>query len=191
MALLVISSEPYTLISDCVNLNTDYFGNDVGIVTNVLSMSACKNHCKATTGCTHYTWRMAGEQGSTNDCYLKSSDQGLSAQSGSLSGKAYCRQDRPGRRYVLEGFDASMKHKNQKILQVHGGWSAWSTAGSCSKTCGDGLQNWIRSCTAPAPSSNGNGCLGEATQQTNCNHQPCQGMHNCTQKEIIPRTSSK
>ena len=38
-------------------------------------------------------------------------------------------------------------------------WSSWITVGSCSVTCGDGLQTRHRACDNPSPSDGGQNCL--------------------------------
>ena len=58
---------------------------------------------------------------------------------------------------------------------VHGGWSGWSNVGSCSKTCGGGVQLRRRSCNNPAPYCGGGGCLGSAENRVPCNNGQCPG----------------
>lgn len=53
---------------------------------------------------------------------------------------------------------------------VHGGWSEWSAVGECSHSCGDGVRERQRSCTAPSPANGGNDCAGDNRQW-----QPCGG----------------
>ncbi len=59
------------------------------------------------------------------------------------------------------------------ISPVNGDWSSWINSGTCSKTCGGGLQNQTRTCTSPAPANGGAQCVGPATQQIACNTQAC------------------
>ena len=54
---------------------------------------------------------------------------------------------------------------------VHCQWSEWSKVGSCSKTCGKGIQNYRR--TKLAFTANGNDCLGKETGKKYCNTQSC------------------
>ena len=54
---------------------------------------------------------------------------------------------------------------------VHCQWSQWSKVGSCSKTCGKGIQNYRR--TKLAFTANGNDCLGKETGKKYCNTQNC------------------
>lgn len=56
---------------------------------------------------------------------------------------------------------------------INGAWSEWVTVGSCSKTCGTGVQNYSRTCTNPAPANGGAPCSGLNTKQESCNTQLC------------------
>ncbi|XP_053403518.1 thrombospondin-1-like isoform X2 [Mercenaria mercenaria] len=51
---------------------------------------------------------------------------------------------------------------------VHGAWAAWNTWGSCSATCGIGLQRRDRSCSTPYPGPNGNHCFGDSRDDQIC-----------------------
>merc|ERR1712236_95535 len=56
---------------------------------------------------------------------------------------------------------------------VDGGWSDWTSSGSCSKTCGMGEQVQTRTCDNPVPMNGGDECLGETSQTVECNIEPC------------------
>jgi len=56
---------------------------------------------------------------------------------------------------------------------VNGGYTSWSSFGSCSKSCGGGSQIRTRTCTNPAPAFNGTACAGSASQSQPCNSQNC------------------
>ena len=60
---------------------------------------------------------------------------------------------------------------------VNGGYSLWSSWGSCSHTCGIGKKSRSRSCTFPKPMHGGNDCtgLGESVDLTDCIDGPCPG----------------
>ena len=58
---------------------------------------------------------------------------------------------------------------------VDGMWTPWLD-GSCSTTCGDGTQTRTRMCSNPAPANGGEDCSGEATEEVDCNPQPCPGI---------------
>jgi len=56
---------------------------------------------------------------------------------------------------------------------INGGWSAWSSWGTCSLTCGSGTQTRARTCTNPAPSNGGANCSGSTSENQTCNTQSC------------------
>ncbi|XP_060593871.1 adhesion G protein-coupled receptor B2-like [Ruditapes philippinarum] len=56
---------------------------------------------------------------------------------------------------------------------VHGGWSDWSNWGSCSVTCGMGLQRRTRTCSNPPPILAGNHCFGDRSETQLCMPSPC------------------
>lgn len=58
-------------------------------------------------------------------------------------------------------------------IPVNGGWTDYLNQGTCSKSCGRGLQNQIRSCTNPAPALGGAQCSGSNSRQIECNTQAC------------------
>lgn len=58
---------------------------------------------------------------------------------------------------------------------VDGNFSAWSSWGQCSKTCGGGRQKRTRSCSAPPPSTCGGNCVGDIEEFIDCNTQSCPG----------------
>ncbi|XP_060553623.1 hemicentin-1-like isoform X1 [Ruditapes philippinarum] len=57
---------------------------------------------------------------------------------------------------------------------ANGGWSPWDVWGTCSKTCGVGLQSRYRTCTNPYPSTLGQSCAGNNVHVQTCNTQSCQ-----------------
>ncbi|XP_050798803.1 SCO-spondin-like [Gopherus flavomarginatus] len=56
---------------------------------------------------------------------------------------------------------------------VSGGWSDWTPWSECSVSCGLGLQNRYRFCTAPTPLGTGLPCLGPEREEQPCHVQPC------------------
>ncbi|XP_060581084.1 scavenger receptor cysteine-rich type 1 protein M130-like [Ruditapes philippinarum] len=60
-----------------------------------------------------------------------------------------------------------------KACPVHGGWSRWSSWGSCSVTCGIGLERRDRTCSNPYPGPGGEPCYGDARDDRACFVRPC------------------
>jgi hypothetical protein len=58
---------------------------------------------------------------------------------------------------------------------VRGGWSRWSPWGSCSVTCGIGLERRDRTCSNPYPGPGGEPCYGDARDDRACFVRPCAG----------------
>ena len=56
---------------------------------------------------------------------------------------------------------------------TNGGWSVWSSWGSCSVSCGMGLQHRHRLCNNPIPAGEGKICPGDTGEVTLCNEGPC------------------
>jgi len=59
---------------------------------------------------------------------------------------------------------------------VDGGWSEW-ILGPCSKTCGNGIQNYTRTCNNPELSCGGKECDGPSAHvvKEKCNNICCPG----------------
>lgn len=70
-----------------------------------------------------------------------------------------------------DGCDASCQI--EVCTPINGGWSAWSSWGSCSASCGGGTQSRTRTCTNPVPNACGASCVGSNTQSQACNTQYC------------------
>ncbi|XP_076472602.1 hemicentin-1-like [Babylonia areolata] len=56
---------------------------------------------------------------------------------------------------------------------VNGGWTSWTSWGTCSTTCELGSWTRSRSCTNPAPAHNGAQCSGADLDTTSCDLGPC------------------
>uniref|UniRef100_A0A3Q3WPM2 Uncharacterized protein n=1 Tax=Mola mola TaxID=94237 RepID=A0A3Q3WPM2_MOLML len=70
-----------------------------------------------------------------------------------------------------------------KDCPVDGRWHAWSSWGSCSKTCGGGIQQRQRVCEGPF--FGGERCPGEKGEQKRCNEKRCPEAH-----EICPEQNA-
>ena len=60
-------------------------------------------------------------------------------------------------------------------LIVDGGWSLFGEWGSCSLTCGGGVQDRQRTCTNPSPAFGGRPCDGSSMETRFCLQFPCPG----------------
>ncbi|XP_023810079.1 hemicentin-1 isoform X2 [Oryzias latipes] len=58
-------------------------------------------------------------------------------------------------------------------VRVHGGYSEWSEWGSCSVSCGAGIQKRLRQCNNPLPANGGHHCAGSDTEKSSCQGNPC------------------
>uniref|UniRef100_A0A8C0KRB0 Hemicentin-1 n=1 Tax=Canis lupus dingo TaxID=286419 RepID=A0A8C0KRB0_CANLU len=58
-------------------------------------------------------------------------------------------------------------------VQVHGGYSQWSSWRSCSVTCGKGIQKRSRLCNNPFPANGGKPCQGSDSETRNCQRKLC------------------
>ncbi|XP_047561044.1 hemicentin-1 isoform X2 [Lutra lutra] len=58
-------------------------------------------------------------------------------------------------------------------VQVHGGYSQWSTWRACSVTCGKGIQKRSRLCNNPFPANGGKPCQGSDSEMRNCQRKLC------------------
>ncbi|KAK5883478.1 hypothetical protein CesoFtcFv8_000271 [Champsocephalus esox] len=70
-----------------------------------------------------------------------------------------------------------------KDCPVDGRWHAWTSWGSCSKTCGGGIQQRQRVCEGPF--FGGEPCPGEKGEQKRCNEKRCPEPH-----EICPEENT-
>ncbi|XP_053375475.1 deleted in malignant brain tumors 1 protein-like [Mercenaria mercenaria] len=70
--------------------------------------------------------------------------------------------------------DTSMtKECHLEHCPVHGHWARWSPWGSCSVTCGIGLERRDRSCSNPYPGPDGDPCYGDARDDRICFTRAC------------------
>ena len=61
------------------------------------------------------------------------------------------------------------------ILAVDGEWSEWRDWEPCSRTCGTGTQQRVRSCTRPRPAFGGRDCVGNSRETKTCETRACPG----------------
>ena len=58
---------------------------------------------------------------------------------------------------------------------VDGGLTSWTPFSTCSKSCGEGTQERLRTCTNPAPKHGGKDCSGQLKESRNCKEKECPG----------------
>ncbi|KAI5098766.1 A disintegrin and metalloproteinase with thrombospondin motifs 15-like [Silurus meridionalis] len=56
---------------------------------------------------------------------------------------------------------------------LDGQWSKWGSYGSCSRTCGGGVQLARRECSSPVPENGGKYCQGLRVKYRSCHLEPC------------------
>ena len=59
------------------------------------------------------------------------------------------------------------------FIRLYKGWSAWSTWGDCSRSCGTGARFRTRQCDNPRPAYGGAPCIGEKEEFKFCNIEQC------------------
>ena len=59
------------------------------------------------------------------------------------------------------------------FVSVNGGYSQWTSWGTCSATCGSGVQERHRHCDSPTPQFGGTDCQGPAEEMQPCLDKPC------------------
>jgi prepilin-type N-terminal cleavage/methylation domain-containing protein len=70
-----------------------------------------------------------------------------------------------------EGNDSESQACGSIETPINGGWSSWSSWGTCS----GGTQNRTRTCTNPAPANGGADCVGSNTEAQSCGSLPVNG----------------
>ncbi|KAM6907788.1 A disintegrin and metalloproteinase with thrombospondin motifs 15-like [Xenentodon cancila] len=63
--------------------------------------------------------------------------------------------------------------KRVQKVKVDGRWGKWGPFGSCSRTCGGGVQLSKRECDNPVPSNGGKFCVGVRVKYRSCNLNHC------------------
>ncbi|CAL9698535.1 unnamed protein product [Knipowitschia caucasica] len=76
-------------------------------------------------------------------------------------------------RICLQGKCVDKTRKRHYSTSNHGAWSSWGPWGSCSRSCGGGVQFAQRLCNNPPPRNNGRYCTGKRAVYRSCNGNPC------------------
>ncbi|XP_068706122.1 uncharacterized protein [Montipora foliosa] len=81
-----------------------------------------------------------------------------------------CKDDGKGGPWSLQVYRFSAKD-----FAVNGGYSPWSSWGTCSKSCLGGVRRRDRKCSNPSPSNGGRDCesLGSSVESQDCNVKSC------------------
>ncbi|XP_036415809.1 A disintegrin and metalloproteinase with thrombospondin motifs 15 [Colossoma macropomum] len=66
-----------------------------------------------------------------------------------------------------------IEKSNTTKAKVDGHWGKWGAYGSCSRTCGGGVQLAKRDCNNPLPENGGKYCQGLRVKHRSCNLEPC------------------
>uniref|UniRef100_A0A673ID81 A disintegrin and metalloproteinase with thrombospondin motifs 14-like n=1 Tax=Sinocyclocheilus rhinocerous TaxID=307959 RepID=A0A673ID81_9TELE len=72
-----------------------------------------------------------------------------------------------------------------------GGWSSWGKFGSCSRTCGGGIQSRSRQCNNPVPAYGGRDCPGSTFDYQVCNTEDCPGPYEDFRAQQCVQRSNK
>ncbi|KAG1967281.1 A disintegrin and metalloproteinase with thrombospondin motifs 5 [Pimephales promelas] len=76
-------------------------------------------------------------------------------------------------RICLQGKCVDKTRKRHYSTSNHGSWSSWGPWGSCSRSCGGGVQFANRLCNNPPPRNNGRYCTGKRAVYRSCSVTPC------------------
>uniref|UniRef100_A0A4W5MN02 ADAM metallopeptidase with thrombospondin type 1 motif 2 n=1 Tax=Hucho hucho TaxID=62062 RepID=A0A4W5MN02_9TELE len=77
------------------------------------------------------------------------------------------------------------------MIKQDGGWGMWSQFGSCTRTCGGGVQFRTRECDNPRPANGGRTCLGANYQFQLCNSQECEELYSDFREEQCRRLDTE
>uniref|UniRef100_A0A3P8RYD6 ADAM metallopeptidase with thrombospondin type 1 motif 5 n=1 Tax=Amphiprion percula TaxID=161767 RepID=A0A3P8RYD6_AMPPE len=86
-------------------------------------------------------------------------------------------------RICLQGKCVDKTRKKHYSASNHGSWSSWGPWGSCSRTCGGGVQFAQRLCNNPPPRNNGRYCTGKRAIYRSCNVTPCPASNKTFRQE--------
>ncbi|XP_053391455.1 semaphorin-5B-like [Mercenaria mercenaria] len=85
-----------------------------------------------------------------------------------------CTEPAPsGGGHFCEGQSLDTQDCTEEPCPIHGSWAGWTPWGSCSVTCGIGLQRRDRSCSNPYPDRFGDHCYGDSRDDKICLTNAC------------------
>uniref|UniRef100_H2Y1T3 Peptidase S1 domain-containing protein n=1 Tax=Ciona intestinalis TaxID=7719 RepID=H2Y1T3_CIOIN len=71
---------------------------------------------------------------------------------------------------------------NEQTCPPQGSWGSWTNNGTCSLTCGGGIQQQTRACNGGTAGTGG--CPGSTTQTIACNGQACPSRGTCSRQTV-------
>ncbi|XP_037618002.1 A disintegrin and metalloproteinase with thrombospondin motifs 5 [Sebastes umbrosus] len=86
-------------------------------------------------------------------------------------------------RICLQGKCVDKTRKRHYSASNHGSWSSWGPWGSCSRTCGGGVQFAQRLCNNPPPRNNGRYCTGKRAIYRSCSVTTCPASNKSFRQE--------
>ncbi|XP_063408513.1 SCO-spondin-like [Mytilus trossulus] len=93
---------------------------------------------------------------------------------GTQSSGRTCTNPQPvGTGVACSGLSTQSRSCNTDPCPVNGVWSDWDAFGTCSVSCGGGIQYSSRHCNNPEPEHGGLDCIGEDSKSQSCNMQGC------------------
>uniref|UniRef100_A0A8C6KJ50 Thrombospondin 1 n=1 Tax=Nothobranchius furzeri TaxID=105023 RepID=A0A8C6KJ50_NOTFU len=157
-------------------------------------------HCSVSCGrgiqqrgrsCDRINNNCEGTSVQTRDCYLQECDKrfkqdgswshwspwsscSVTCGAGVITRIRLCNSPTPqlgGKDCMGEGRQTEKCQKSP--CPINGNWGPWSPWGTCSLSCGGGVQTRKRLCNDPAPLYGGKECVGDAIDKQMCNKKSC------------------
>ncbi|XP_030626728.1 hemicentin-1 [Chanos chanos] len=104
---------------------------------------------------------------------LLGNDRITTLSNGSLRLASAQKEDTAEYECVARNLMGSVLVRVPLTVRVHGGFSEWMEWGSCSVSCGTGVQRRLRQCNNPLPANGGRHCTGPDTDTRSCQGKPC------------------
>eukprot|EP00062_Callorhinchus_milii_P017808 gi/632970604/ref/XP_007901744.1/ PREDICTED: A disintegrin and metalloproteinase with thrombospondin motifs 1 [Callorhinchus milii] len=86
-------------------------------------------------------------------------------------------------KWCMEGKCVNQTSMKEYNTPVNGNWGVWGPWGTCSRTCGGGVQYSFRHCDRPVPKNGGKYCEGKRVQYKSCNTAECPDSNGKTFRE--------
>ncbi|XP_060595764.1 A disintegrin and metalloproteinase with thrombospondin motifs adt-1-like [Ruditapes philippinarum] len=114
----------------------------------------------------------------------------VSCEGGIQSRLRTCSNPRPSLSGRNCGGSSEQTRLCNKYACADGGWSSWENWGSCSVSCGGGIQSRLRTCSNPTPSLLGRYCNGSPDEIRTCNKQLCAELKVAFTAHSLDRSST-